>query len=193
VFAVSELKGRRIAVNRAAQAHYLLIKALEEQGVHPSEVEIVFATPERALQAFRTGEVDAWSIWDPWLSNARVDLGARTLRDSNGLMANSVYYVARRQLAQVDSDLIAVLLRQLEQTACWARQDPARAADLVAAELGFSVRAVQASLERDLGLGPLTSAQLAAQQEVADGLWRMQLIPRAVSVAEARWDLKLAG
>jgi sulfonate transport system substrate-binding protein len=193
VTSVSDLRGRRIAVNRAAQAHYLLLRALEEANVDPSEIEIFFAPPERALQAFSSGAVDAWSIWDPWLANARLELGARTLRDSKGLMDNSVYYVARRGVVERQPELIELLVEQLELTARWAKEDPAGAAKLVAADLGFSPAALLASLDRELCLKPVTSLQLEAQQGVADMLWRLQLIPRAVSVADARWDMKLAG
>ena len=190
---VSELRGKRVAVNRAAQAHYLLLKALDEAGVDAGEVEICFEPPERALRAFQAGAIDAWAIWDPWLSSARLDFGARVLRDATGLLNNSAYYVARRDFAERSSDLLEEVLRQLQMAAHWAKRDPGRAADLLAPGLGLSSRALMASLERELRPVPVCADLITAQQDIADTLLRMQLIPRAVSVMDAQWHLRLAG
>jgi aliphatic sulfonates family ABC transporter substrate-binding protein len=189
---VSDLRGKRVAVNRAAQAHYLLIKALEEAGVDDSEVDICFETPERALSAFRRGEVDAWGIWDPWLSSARLDFGARVLRDATGLLMNSVYYLAHRDFAEQQPDLIIELLRHIQIAAQWLKRDPIRAADMIAPSLGVSSRALIASLERELRTLPLSAESIAAQQDIADTLLRLKLITRPVSVAAAQWRLALA-
>ncbi len=184
---VHELRGKRVAVNRAAQAHYLLLRALEEVAVHPSEVEICFTSPTRALHAFQQGELDAWSVWDPWLSTARIELGARVLRDSTGLLPNSAYYLARRDYADQHPEVIDALLSQVADLATWVRRDPGRAAELLAPRLGMSPRALLASFSRELCPQPLDARSIAGQQEIADGLLRLQLIQRPVSIADAQW------
>jgi aliphatic sulfonates family ABC transporter substrate-binding protein len=189
---VSGLRGKRVAVNRAAQAHYLLLKALEEAGVDRSEVEICFEPPERALAAFCSGEVDAWGIWDPWLSSARLDFGARVLRDATGLSTNSVYYLARRDFVERQPELIIELLRHVQVAVQWVKRDPIRAADMIAPGLGLSSRALMASLERELRTLPLSAELIAAQQDIADTLLRLNLIARPVSVAAAQWPLSVA-
>jgi sulfonate transport system substrate-binding protein len=193
VRAIADLRGKRVVVNRAAQAHYLLIKALEEAGIAASELEVQFEAPERALRAFRSGSVDAWAIWDPWLSSARLDLGARVLRDATGLLENSAYYVARREFADSSPEILRELLTELQATARRVERDPARAVNLIAPRLGLSSQALAQSLDRALRTVPLTAGQIAAQQDIADTLLRWRLIPRAVSVADAQWHLKLAG
>jgi sulfonate transport system substrate-binding protein len=186
---VSDLRGKRVAVKHASQAHYLLIRALEEAQVDPADVELCFASPERAQRAFTSGEVAAWSIWDPWLSGARQELGARVLRDATGLLPNSVCYVARRDFAEQHGELVSELLRQLEVATAWVKSDPARAADLMAPKLGMSPRALLASLGRELATRPLSTELIAAQQDIADGLLRLKLISRPVSVAAAQWPM----
>jgi aliphatic sulfonates family ABC transporter substrate-binding protein len=184
---VCELRGRRVAVHRAAQAHYLLLRALEEAGVAPEEVDICFEPPERAMTAFQRREIDAWGIWDPWLSSARLDCHARVLRDSTGLLKNSAYHVARRDFAERHPDQVAELVAHLQQAAEWVKCDPVGVGALVAPGLGLSAHALVASLERDLAALPLTPDLIAAQQEVADTLFRLHMIPRAVTVADAQW------
>jgi aliphatic sulfonates family ABC transporter substrate-binding protein len=184
---VAELRGRRVAVNRAAQAHYLLLRALEEAGLEPDDVEICFEPPKRALSAFRQGQVDAWAIWDPWLSSARLDFRARVLRDGAGLLKNSAYHVARRDFAERYPDLISELLEHLQLAAEWVKDDPERASVQLAPSLGLSSQALNASLQRDLMASPLSAELIAAQQDIADTLLRLQLIPGPVTVADAQW------
>jgi hypothetical protein len=40
---------------------------------------------------------------------------------------------------------------------------------------------------------PLSLEHLLGQQQIADTLHRMQLIPRAIRVAEAHWQPRMAG
>jgi aliphatic sulfonates family ABC transporter substrate-binding protein len=193
VQSVAALRGKRVVVNRAAQAHYLLMRALEEAGVERDAVEVCFDTPARAWSAFRAGRVDAWAIWDPFLSSARLELGARVLRDGTGLSSNSTYYVARRSFAEEHSDLLQELLTQLQNAARWARDEPEQAAELAAPGLGFSSAALLASWQRELDAVPVGARLLASQQAVADGLHRFELVDQRVSVADAAWHFELTG
>jgi sulfonate transport system substrate-binding protein len=184
---VRDLRGKRVAVNRAAQAHYLLLRALDEVGLDPRELDILYAAPDKALRAFRSGDIDAWAIWDPWLSSAKLDFGGRVLRDATGLFSSSVYYVARRDFAEQKPDVLAELQEQLQRVARWVKNDPLGAAERMAPGLGLSPRALVASLQRELDTLSVSEAQIAAQQHMADTLLRLQLIPRKVSVADAQW------
>jgi aliphatic sulfonates family ABC transporter substrate-binding protein len=190
---VKDLRGRRVAVNRAAQAHLLLMLALEEAGLGEEDIELCFEPPARALALFKSGAIDAWAVWDPWLSSARLDLGARVLRDTSGLFDTSVYYIARQEFARTHPELVAELRKQLEVAARWVESDPARAADMVAPRLGFSPKAVAASLDRALRSDGITQGQIVTQQRIADQCLRLRLIPSPVSVADAQWPEALAG
>jgi aliphatic sulfonates family ABC transporter substrate-binding protein len=190
---VHELRGKRVAVNRAAQAHYLLLKAMEEAGLGAGEVEIVFEPPASAFQSFVTGAVDAWAIWDPWLASARLEHGARVLRDATGLLENASYYVAQRGFVEREPELVHEFVAELGAAARWVAESPGQALESVALRCGLSPLALSASLERELGTLPLDADLIAAQQDIADTLLRLRLIPRAVSVADAQWPLRLAG
>jgi len=190
---VRDLRGKRVAVNRAAQAHYLLMLALEEAGLTQDDIELCFEPPERALRAFQSGAIDAWAVWDPWLSSARLDLGARVLRDTAGLFDSSVYYLARRELVEQQPELAFELRAQLQTAARWVQSDRGGVAQLTAPELGLSPRALAASFDRELSAISMTPAQLEAQQHIADQCVRLRLIQRPVSVAAAQWPVASGG
>ena len=81
---VADLKGKKVALNKGSNVHYLLVKALEKAGVKYSDIEPTFLPPADARAAFEKGAVDAWVIWDPFQAAAEAATGARTLADGRG-------------------------------------------------------------------------------------------------------------
>ncbi|PTT82082.1 sulfonate ABC transporter substrate-binding protein, partial [Pelomonas sp. HMWF004] len=61
---VAELKGKKVALNKGSNVHYLLVKALEQAGLKYTDIQPVFLPPADARAAFERGAVDAWVIWD---------------------------------------------------------------------------------------------------------------------------------
>jgi aliphatic sulfonates family ABC transporter substrate-binding protein len=194
VSSVKDLRGKTIGLHRGSNVHYLVIRALEEAMLAYDDVTLSFLTPEAGRTAFERREIDAWAIWDPMLSSVRYDLGARVLRNGAGLAKNVAYYVARRQFAEAYPNVVSEFLSHVALANAWAKDNAAAVADLLAPELGVP-RGVLALAFRSGGGRPvpLSTELLLGQQQIADTLHRMQLIPRAIRVAEAQWQPRLAG
>src|SRR5258708_39704302 len=90
---VADLRGRKVALNKGSNVHYLLVKALEKAGLKYTDIEPVFLAPADALAAFTRGSIDAWVIWDPYEAAAEALTGARILADGTGLVANRQLYL----------------------------------------------------------------------------------------------------
>ncbi|MBX9869328.1 MAG: aliphatic sulfonate ABC transporter substrate-binding protein, partial [Burkholderiaceae bacterium] len=84
---VAELKGKKVALNKGSNVHYLLVKALEKAGVAYADIQPVFLPPADARAAFERGSVDAWAIWDPFLAAAEKQLGAKILTTGKDLVS----------------------------------------------------------------------------------------------------------
>jgi sulfonate transport system substrate-binding protein len=87
---VADLKGKKIALNKGSNVHYLLVKALEKAGVKYSEVEPVFLAPADARAAFERGAVDAWVIWDPFQAAAEAASGRWRMAPASCRTINSI-------------------------------------------------------------------------------------------------------
>jgi sulfonate transport system substrate-binding protein len=74
---LADLKGKKIALNKGSNVHYLLVRALEYAGIKYSEVEPIYLAPADARAAFERGAVDAWVIWDPFRAAVEAAAGAR--------------------------------------------------------------------------------------------------------------------
>jgi sulfonate transport system substrate-binding protein len=81
---VSDLKGKKVAFQKASVGHYLLLKALERDGLSLADVVPVYLPPPDAQAAFVQHTVDAWLIWEPFGTRA-VKTGSRVLFDGEGL------------------------------------------------------------------------------------------------------------
>jgi sulfonate transport system substrate-binding protein len=183
---VSELKGRRIALNKGSNVHYLLVKLLEKNGLKYSDVTPVFLPPADARAAFEKGAVDAWVIWDPFLAAAEHQLGVRQLADGSGLVNSFSFYLAQTDFAQANPQLIRALFANTDEAARFVQADVPRAAALIAPLQGLDVAVVETSLKRyRFGVAPLTPAVAAQQQKIADTFFDLKLIPKAVRIADA--------
>ncbi|MET0286509.1 MAG: aliphatic sulfonate ABC transporter substrate-binding protein [Polyangiales bacterium] len=177
---VADLQGKKIAVQRGSNAHYLLLRALQRASVTPAEV--VYLAPGDARSAFEARHVDAWAIWDPFLAVSELR-GARVLQDGEELVQNQFFYVARRGLAQ---ERLKPLMEQLRALGDWASTHHEQAAQLLADASGLPYHALLASERRHpYGLRAITPALLDDQQRIADAFLAAQLIPRAIRVHEA--------
>jgi sulfonate transport system substrate-binding protein len=186
---VSALVGKRIVVNKGSNSHYLLIRALEEAKVPYDKVKVTFVPPAGARAAFEAGQVDAWSIWDPFFASAQKATGARVLRDGRGLVENPSYYLGAREFARAQAAVVDVILEQIRQTGAWVNANRGAAADLLAPLIGIDREALVTALGRSpFGVQPVGAELLASQQKIADTFHGLQLIPHALHVADARWD-----
>ncbi len=112
---VADLKGKKVALNKGSNVHYLLVKALEKAGVKYSEIEPVFLAPADARAAFERGAVDAWVIWDPFQAAAEAATGARTLADGTGIVSNYQFYFSSRKFLENDPKIVDLVLAQLSE------------------------------------------------------------------------------
>lgn len=67
---VADLKGKKVAVNAKAHGEWLLLQALAEAGINPSEVERVPIQPPDAAAAFAAGQIDAWATFGSFFTTA---------------------------------------------------------------------------------------------------------------------------
>ncbi len=183
---VADLKGKRIALNKGSNVHYLLVKLLEKNNLKYGDVTPVFLAPADARAAFEKGAVDAWAIWDPFLAAVEKQIGARQLADGSGVVNGFNYYLAQTDFARANPQLIRELFANTQDAARFVQADIPRAAALIAPLQGLDAGVVEASLKRyRFGVVPLTPAVAAEQQKIADAFYDLKLIPKPIRIVDA--------
>jgi sulfonate transport system substrate-binding protein len=183
---VAGLRGKKVALNKGSNVHYLLVKALEKAGVKYSEVEPVFLAPADARAAFERGAVDAWVIWDPFQAAAEAATGARTLADGTGVVSNYQFYFSSKKFLQSDSGIVDLVLAELREVDDWAKRDIHAVASQLAPAIGLPVGVVEVALKRQsYGIKPITDSVIADQQQVADTFFALGLLPKQIKISDA--------
>lgn len=186
---VADLKGRKVALNKGSNVHYLLVRAIEKAGLKYSEISPVYLPPADARAAFERGSVDAWVIWDPFLAAAEKQLGARVLADGSGLVSNHQFYLAARPYAERNPGIVNLLIEELARVDDWGRANPKEAAAVLTAQTGLDAATVDLAVERySYGVKPISPAVVAEQQRIADVFARLKLIPKPLRVADIVWQ-----
>jgi sulfonate transport system substrate-binding protein len=189
---VADLKGKKVALNKGSNVHYLLVKALEKAGLDYKDVQTVFLPPSDARAAFERGSVDAWVIWDPFFAAAEKQLGARVLADGKGLVSNHQFFLASRPYAEKNPALIKVVLEELVKVDDWARQNLKEVASILSSQVGLEPAILEQAASRyNYGVKPVNDAVISEQQKIADVFTNLKLIPKKVNVRDAVWQVQL--
>ena len=185
---VADLKGKKIALNKGSNVHYLLVKLLEKNGLKLSDVQTVYLAPADARAAFESKNVDAWVIWDPFTAAAEKAIGARVLADGTGVANNYQYYLGERSFVDKHPKLIAAWFEDSVEQGRWLKANLKQAAELIAPLQGLPVDVAELSLRRyEFKVQPVSDSVIAEQQKIADTFFELKLIPKPIAVRDAAW------
>ncbi|PHH46015.1 sigma-54-dependent Fis family transcriptional regulator [Pluralibacter gergoviae] len=184
----ADLRGRRIALNKGSNVHWLLVQILEEAGLTLDDVKVVYTPPKYPLTASDYLAVDAWMMWDPLLSDAELRGELRVVASGEGRVSNHQFYLARREYATQHRDVIARLLNELTQTARFIDSQRAEAARMLSTELGIDPLSLEQALaRRSHRPRPMDLPTIRAQQRIADRFYALGLLSRPIAVRDAVW------
>ncbi|MGM4926592.1 sulfonate ABC transporter substrate-binding protein [Tardiphaga sp. 804_B3_N1_9] len=183
---VAELKGKKVALNKGSNVHYLLVKALEKANVKYSDITPVFLAPADARAAFERGAVDAWVIWDPFQAAAEAAIEATVLADGTDTVSNYQFYLSSQKFLESDPKVVDAILEGLREVDDWAKTDIKAVAEQLSPSVGLPVAVLEVALKRQAyGIKPIDRKVITEQQQLADTFLALGLIPKAIAVADA--------
>jgi taurine transport system substrate-binding protein len=164
VDSIPQLKGKRIAAPFASTAHYSLLAALSQNGLSPSDVQLVDLQPQAILAAWERGDIDAAYTWLPTLDDLRKtgkDLITSRQLANDGKPTLDLGAVSD-EFASAHPDVVDIWRQQEARALTTIKDDPNAAAKAIAAEIGLSPEEVAGQLKQGVYLTP---------EEVASPEW----------------------
>lgn len=178
----ADLKGKKVALQKGSSAHYLLLKVLEENNIAANEVEVISLPPADARAAFEQGNVNAWSIWDPFLAVAQKNGNIRNLKVGR---ERRTFFLSAQQFAKDQPDLLKVVLNEAKQNGLWVKQNLREVAEQFSKDISIDVAILEEVYKRrSWDVLPIDDQIQEAQQQVADTFYKAQVIPKALTVKE---------
>jgi len=157
-------------------------------------VQLVFLLPSDAKVAYSSGSIDAWSTWEPYVSQEEVLFGARRVITGEGLTPGLSFVVARPEPIAEKRPQLEDFVRRLTLARAWA-QSPANIesyADTWSKLMGIPRDVPLQWFKRaKIGLAPIDGGVVADEQATIDLYHRTGLIKEkldAKSIVDASFN-----
>ncbi|WP_062444130.1 ABC transporter substrate-binding protein [Herbidospora daliensis] len=178
------LKGKKIAVAKGSSSHHHLLSVLKKEGLTFSDIQPQYLQPADALAAFSGGTVDAWTIWEPFTSQAILQHKAKVLVDGTGYVNGLNFTVAAPEAVESKTDAVRDYLTRLAKARDWALTHKPEWAKVWAAETGLPQEVADAAVDNAVS-SPIVidDAVIASEQDMADAFSAEGLIPGGLKFA----------
>ncbi|MCA6610093.1 aliphatic sulfonate ABC transporter substrate-binding protein [Bacillus safensis] len=181
---VEDLKGKKIAVAKGSSGFDFLYKVLDQAGLSAKDVQIIQLQPDEAISAFENGSVDAWSIWEPFLSLETIKKGAKLLVNGEATdLYSPGFTLVRTQFADQHPELVVKFLKVYDHAVKWQKSHPKEAVTLYARLKNLDKKVVTQVLNNTEPLNkPISKKIINAQQHTADFQYQTKAIQRKIDV-----------
>lgn len=130
----SELAGKTVGTVLGTNAQYFLDSMLVAQGVSQSSVAIRDLAPERLIPALENAEVDAVTLWHPFLARAQAGIRVPTvILAGEDVFIYRFLLVAKARYIEEHGEAASRVLRGLIEATELIRANPERARALIGA------------------------------------------------------------
>lgn len=181
---VEDLKGKKIAVAKGSSGFDFLYKVLDQAGLSAKDVQIIQLQPDEAISAFENGSVDAWSIWEPFLSLETIEKGAKLLVNGEATdLYSPGFTLVRTKFADEYPELVVQFLKVYDKAVKWQKDHQQEAITLYARLKQLDQKVVTQVLNNTEPLNePISKKIINAQQHTADFQYQTKAIQRKIDV-----------
>jgi sulfonate transport system substrate-binding protein len=182
----ADLKGKRLAGTRSGWGQFLIDAALEQVGNKIDDATFTPLGPVDAKVALLAGSIDAWAIWEPYVSYATLKDGARVIADGQGLTPTITFIVASDSAIATKRAAVQDLVRRLDKARLWSLDHLAEYAKSTAelTRLPEDVLLQAYTAQRTSPIA-IDAGVIKEVQEASDRSTRYGILPRKLDVDKA--------
>lgn len=168
---IADLKGKKVAYWPGAWSQQLTLRALEKAGLPHDYVEFVKLMPIDAAAAFPRGSIDAFPVWEPYISQQTLFSGAKPLLTARDLMPGLSSIAANADSIEPKRAAIADFLGRLQKARAWVEANKETYADLWAKKANLDPSVSRNWIgHANMTVGPVDEGAARDYQETADFL-----------------------
>jgi NitT/TauT family transport system substrate-binding protein len=176
---IEDLKGKKVAYWPGAWSQQLTLRALEKAGLPKDYVQFVKLMPIDAAAALPQGSIDAFPVWEPYISQQQVFSGARPIITARGLMPGLSSIAANAHSIEPKRAAIADFLGRLQKARAWVQANKETYADLWAKKANLDQEVSRHWIgQADMSVGPVDDGAARDYQGTADFLVQTGALPK---------------
>ncbi len=180
-----DLRGKKIATGRGSIGHQLILAALESRGWQASDVQIVFLAPSDAKVAYSQGSVDAWSTWQPYVSQEEVLFKSRRVITAEGITPGIGFQVATPNAIRDKRPQLEDFVRRLAAARAWSQGNVADYAETWGKLMNIPTAVPLNWLTRaKIRIVPIDDGVVADEQKTIDLYFRWGLIKQSLNASD---------
>src|ERR1700738_4186856 len=180
-----DLRGKKIATGRGSIGHQLILAALESRGWSPSDVQIVFLAPSDAKVAYTQGSVDAWSTWEPYVSQEEVLFKSCRVITAEGITPGLGFQVASPSAIRDRRLELQDFVRRLAAARAWSSGNVDSYAQTWAKLTSMPATVASNWLTRaGIRIAPIDDGLVADEQKTIDLYLRSGLIKENLNASD---------
>lgn len=186
ITSLEELKGKKVAVGKGTNAYDFILRSFEKLDINTDEVELINLNPDEAQAAFDSGGVDAWAIWEPYLTINTLSQRGTIIADgeSVGLLSPS-YNIVRTKFTEEHPELVVTYLKTLNELLAWETANEEDAVERYATERNLPVSLIEQTRQRSKTINILVEdAIIEEHQKTADFQYELGTIRQKVDVSK---------
>jgi sulfonate transport system substrate-binding protein len=188
---LEDLKGKRIGIPKGSSAHATAVAAVEKAGLAWTDINPAYLSPADGSAAFKTGAIDAWSIWDPYLAIAELTNSARVIAFNTQVHNPHGFYLANKTFTDKYPETVGQIADLIAREAAWAEAHHDDMARVLQEAQGLDLAVEQRVLSRaKYVVEPINDDTIAGQQATADRFLKLGLIPKPIVVRDIVWKWK---
>ena len=126
---IEGLKGKKIGVSLGSASEVFWRALVEKLGLDVKDYTVVNVDPPEMLAAIQRGNIDAFAVWEPWLTRTLQAVpGTKIVRDNEGIINPRNFVYINRGWAAQNPDAAVAFMRALVDATQLLRNNPDEAA-----------------------------------------------------------------
>jgi NitT/TauT family transport system substrate-binding protein len=168
-----DLRGKRVATQKASVVHFFLHSFLIKHGLSEKDIKLSFKHPDELIPALAKGEIDAFSMREPYVSRAKTLLRENMiLFEEPGLHLKTYNLVAFNTFIKDRLNAVKGILQALTKSEEFVRKYPKHAQRMVSNKTGLKDSEIA-------GIWPDLRLEVSLEQSLIESLEN-----------EARWAIR---
>jgi NitT/TauT family transport system substrate-binding protein len=145
ISSLEDLKGKRVGVSTGTGGELFWTALLDNRGhVADGFLRVQVDAPEM-IAAFERGDIDAFAVWEPWVTRSQTSLGSkvRVIQDGDGIFGTRAMTYMNRDWIEKNPDAAKRFMRALVETMDYIRTNQGETISIVSNSLKMDAKLVK--------------------------------------------------